>query len=281
MNHSESIVDVLKGQMNQEMHIPTLSKNALRLQAEVVKKEMSVRKVETLIKTDPALTAHVLKVANSVFYKGLHRVDTVKEAILRLGTKELGNVVMWAIHQSNFQSKDPFISTCQKRLWRHSLSVALGSQWLASFLELEDVLPRAFVAGLLHDMGILYLLSALEKVKKEKLISNYPTAFLMDQIIESLHGDQGAFLLKQWNLAEDFCAVAQTHHGDDFDRPNVLLVLVRLVDRVCHKMEKGGQTDDALAIAGSIEAGLLGVSDINLAELEIYLEDVQKKISLG
>jgi HD-like signal output (HDOD) protein len=223
----------------------------------------------------------VLKVANSIFYRGLNRVDTVKEAILRLGTKELGNVVMWAIHQSNFQSKDPFVNTCQKRLWFHSLSVALGSQWLANFLDLEDVQPKAFVAGLLHDMGTLYLLSALEKVKKDKLISTYPTAFLMEEIIDSLHGDQGAFLLNQWNLADDFSVVAKTHHGDDFDRTNVLLVLVRLVDRVCHKMEKGGQqADDALAIAGSTEASLLGVTDINLAELEIYLEDVQKKISL-
>ena len=278
MKSSESIVDVLKSQLNQETLIPTLSKNSLRLQDEVIKTDMSIRKVENLIKTDPAVTAHVLKVANSAFYKGLNRVDTIKEAILRLGSKELGNVVMWAVHQSNFHSKDKFINASQKRLWLHSISVAIGSQWLAKYLELEDIMPKAFVAGLLHDMGILYLLSALEKIKNENLIKTYPTTFLMEQIVSSLHGEQGAFLLKQWNLSDDFCNIAKDHHGADFDRSNVLLVLIRLVDQVCIKMEKGNLDDDTLAVAGSVEASLLGMTDINLAELEIAIEDVQKKL---
>jgi HD-like signal output (HDOD) protein len=277
MEKNKAIIDIILSQVKKEESLPPLSNNSLLLQREITKPDPNLKKIENMIKADPALTSHILRIANSVVYKGLETVDTVKEAMLRLGANEISNIASWAIHQSNFQTKDPFIKTQQNKLWFHSLSCAVGSQWTAKYLGMDEVVPRAFISGLLHDMGTLCLLTALERVKAEKKIENYPSDFLLTKLIEKFHTDQGYILLKFWNLPEEFYIIARDHHAEKFDHSNLLLTLIRLVNKICNKMETGNKTEDTSAIISSVEADILGVSEINVAEIEIEIEASQKK----
>lgn len=280
MSKDRSIIDILKSQIKKNNALPVLSKNSLQLQNEVVKENPNLKKIETMIKFDPSIAGHVLKMANSAFYRGLEQISTIKEAMLRLGTMELGNVVVQAVHKANFQSKDPFIRKHQKRLLSHSISCAVGSFWTAKYLDLDEILSKSFLAGLLHDMGILYLLTAFEQMKKNNVIKNYPSNVLIEQIIDKLHAEQGFELLSHWNLPEIFCKIARDHHIEDFDQTDILLTLVRCVDKVCLKMEKGNKEDDTALVAASIEVDILGISEIGLAEMEIAIEDYQQKFRL-
>ncbi|MEA1969615.1 MAG: HDOD domain-containing protein [Thermodesulfobacteriota bacterium] len=280
MSKDRSIIDILKSQIKKNNALPVLSKNSLQLQNEVVKENPNLKKIETMIKFDPSIAGHVLKMANSAFYRGLEQISTIKEAMLRLGTMELGNIVVQAVHKANFQSKDPFIRKHQKRLLSHSISCAVGSFWTAKYLDLDEILSKSFLAGLLHDMGILYLLTAFEQMKKNNVIKNYPSNVLIEQIIDKLHAEQGFELLSHWNLPETFCKIAGNHHIEDFDQTDILLTLVRCVDKVCLKMEKGNKEDDTALVAASIEVDILGISEIGLAEMEIAIEDYQQKFRL-
>ena len=201
--------------------------------------------------------------------------------MIRLGKIELCNIIIQAVHKNNFQSGDPFIRKFQRALLNHSLSCAIGSFWTAKYLELEDIIPKSFIAGLLHDMGKLYLLTAFEKMKAGKLIKNYPANALIEEIIAKLHAEQGYELLSHWNLPESLCKIAGDHHKEEFDQTDVLLVLVRCVDQVCNKMETGNKEEDTARIASSIEADILGISEIGLAEMEIAIEDYQSKFNMG
>jgi HD-like signal output (HDOD) protein len=277
MEKNKALIDIILSQVKKEESLPPLSNNSLLLQREITKSEPNLKKIENMIKADPALTSHILRIANSIVYKGLETVDSVKEAMLRLGTNEISNIASWAIHQSNFQTKDPFIKTQQNKLWFHSLSCAVGSQWTAKYLGMDEVVPRAFISGLLHDMGTLCLLTALERVKAEKKIEKYPSDFLLKKLIEKFHAEQGYNLLKFWNLPEEFYTVARDHHAEKFDHSNLLLTLIRLVNNICNKMETGNKTEDTSAIISSVEADILGVSEINIAEIEIEIESSQEK----
>ncbi len=280
MNKEKSIIDILKSQMEKEDSLPVLSKNSLKLQNEITQKDPNLKKIEMMIKLDPSLASYVLKTANSPYYRGLEQIATIKEAMIRLGRIELCNIIIQAIHKNNFQSKDPFIREFQQALLNHSLSCAVGSFWTAKYLELEDMIPKSFIAGLLHDMGKLYLLAAFEKIKTKKMIKNYPANSLIEEIIAKFHAEQGFELLSYWNLPESLCKIAGDHHKEEFDQTDVLLVLVRCVNQVCNKMENGNKEEDTARIASSIEADILGISEIGLAEMEIAIEDYQAKFKM-
>jgi len=280
MNQNRSIIDLLRTQLKKEESLPVLSKNSLGLQNEVIKKDPDLKKIEKMIKTDPSVTGHVLKMANSPFYRGLDQIATIKEAILRLGSVELGNLILQAVHKKNFQSRDPFIRLHQQKLLNHSILCAMGSFWTAKHLDLDDLVQQSFIAGLLHDMGKLYLLTAFEKMKTNNVMENQPPSTLVEQIIARLHPKLGHELISHWNLPESLCRIAGDHHSPEFDRNDILLALVRCVDQVCNKMERGNREEETAMIASSAEADILGISEIGLAEMEIAIEDYQEKLGL-
>lgn len=277
MNKEGSIIDILKSQMEKKESLPVLSRNSLKLQNEIIKKDPDINRIEKIIRMDPSVTAYILKMANSSYYRGLEQISTIKDAIIRLGTTELNNIILQAVHKKNFQSKDPFIRKHQIKLLSHSISCAVGSFWTAKYLELDDMLPISFIAGLLHDMGKLYILTAFEKIKTGNLIENYPSSALIEEIISTLHAEQGKKLLSHWNLPEYLCKIAGNHHLEEFDQTDILLALVRCVDQVCNKMETGNKEEDTARIASSAEVDILGLSEIGLAEMEIAIEDYQNK----
>ncbi len=281
MDKDTALIDILLSEVKKEDSLPPLSQNSLLLQREIAKTSPAIKKIEAMIKYDPSLTGHLLKIANSALYKGLVTIGTVKDAILRLGINEIKNIVSWSIHSANFQTKDPFIKAYKTRLWFHSLSCAMGCVWTAKYLDLETdkIVSKAFIAGLLHDMGILCLLFALESAKSEKKIDAYPSKYLLQELMDQFHPDLGYRLLKHWNLPEEYYIVARDHHVEEFDQSNQLLTLVRLINMICNRMEKGDSKQDMASIISSAEANLLGVSEIGIAEIEIEIEAFQKKFT--
>ena len=277
MSDDLAIIDILRAELADESSIPPMNNNSVRLQKEIAKESPNLKQIENLIKADAALTLQVLKIANSPMYKGLEQVDTIKEAMLRLGFDEIKNIVVWAIHQSSFQTDDPFIRDYKKRLFFHSLSCASGAVWAARYLDMEEVRPRAFIAGLLHDIGSIYLLTALEKVKKKNQIKKYPSDFVLEKLIHTYHTDEGYTLLKAWNLPDSLAVIARDHKAESFDTANHLLCLIRLVNQICVKMEKGNPPEETAAVISSSEAAILGVSELGIAEIEIGIEGAQEK----
>lgn len=280
MNQNASMLDIIKSQIEKEESLPILSPNALKLQEEATREDPDFQVIIQQIRTDPTLTSQVLKAANSPFYKGLNDVDTIKDAVLRLGQIEVVNIIISVIHKQNFKSPHPVIRNHQNLLWAHSVSCAFGASWTARHLAMENLVSKAFIAGLLHDMGKLYLLTALEKLLTAKDVSIKPTAELMETIMENLHAEQGYALLSKWNLPEPYRIIARDHHRDS-PNPSDLLLIVKIVNELCMKMERNDPEEDLSTIISSKEADILGMSEISIAQLEIYLEDFMKSKSFS
>jgi HD-like signal output (HDOD) protein len=276
MNQDKSFIEIVDTHLaSSKARLPVFNATALRIQQEIAKDESDLQLIEKLIVSDQALTAKVLSVSNSSFYKGLQQVSTVRNAIVRVGINEVSNIVMLITHESNFRSKDPFVQGIMRKLWRHSVACAMGSNWLAKQCGLHSLAHEAFFAGLLHDVGMLFILTVIDDLKHSNEIETQPSDALLVEAMNTLHTHHGHSLMSHWNLPEKYSQIARDHHQEEFDGNNSLLALVRLADMACCKLGIGLDKDPSLVLIASPEAETLHISEVDLARMEIMLEDSQ------
>ena len=260
---------------DKKVKLPAFNSTALRIQKETAKEDPNSRLIEKLIVSDQSLTGEVLRVSNSSYYKGLSQVATARDAIIRLGIKEVSSIVTMIALQHNFQSKDPGVHKIMGKLWRHSVGCAIGASWLAKHTGFQTIAHETFIAGLLHDVGKLFILKVIDDMKTCGKIENPPSDNVMAEVMQNQHSDQGHLLLKHSNLPEKYCQVARDHHAEEFDYTDNLLVLVRLANHICHKLGIGLCEDPSLSLMETPEANQLQLSEVDLARLEVRLEDSQ------
>lgn len=252
--------------------LPVFDGTTQRLQGMLQSGEFDMGAVEKLITGDPVLASATLRLANSSFFAGLEKITNVREAIVRLGVKQVSNLVTLVAQKKNYHIRDRALQPLVATLWRHSVGVAIGSQWLAGRLRRGDLTGEAFMAGMLHDIGKLLLLRVVDDLKEQNKTFQ-PSEALVLELLASLHNRHGHALMKQWNIPELYCDVVARHHDPDFEDGATLLVLVRLVDQACNKLGIGLEPQPDLDLASSAEAQVLRVDDVLAAELEIRLED--------
>jgi HD-like signal output (HDOD) protein len=260
---------------SKNVKLPAFNATALRIQKEISKEEPDSRRIEKLIVSDQSLTGEVLRVSNSSFYKGLTQVETIRDAIIRLGNIEVSNIVSLVALQHNFQSKNSAVQKIMGKLWRHSVGCAIGANWLARQTGFQALAHETFIAGLLHDVGKLFVLKVVDDMKASGEIGNLPSDTVIRELMQQLHTDQGYALMANWNLPEKYCQIARDHHLAKLDSNNFVLVLVRLANQMCHKMGIGLIEDPSIVLMQTPEAAQLQLSEVDLARLEVRLEDSQ------
>jgi len=259
--------------------LPPFDKTALRIQQEVRKEDVKISKIEKLIIADPAMSSQILKVANSAFFKGLSKVMTIREAIVRLGLDEITKMVLILTQKKLYGTKDSFIKNYRNRLWQHALVCALVSQWVAREAGFEEATQEVFFAALMHDIGKLFLITVIEKIKNSREVDFIPSKAVINEIIKGQHTEQGYNLLRKWNIPDKYCQVAREHHDEKFDSTNVPLIILRLVDKTCNKVGVSIEKNSDAANSVTAEASFFGFSEIKLAELELQIEDSLKRVS--
>jgi HD-like signal output (HDOD) protein len=268
-----SLLDVINRFIESDaVVLPVFNSLSFRIQEEISKKEPSIQVIEKIIASDQGLATQVLKIANSAFYRGLSAVGTVRAAIMRLGMQEIAKVVLLATSQQHFQSADTTINRLMKKLWQHAVGCAYGAVWLSRRHTYGIEQSQAFFGGLFHDVGRLLVLVIIEQIKKRNKQLKITDALLLEAM-DRLHAHEGGKLLAHWNMPEYFCVIAREHHAAEIDEKNVLMLLVRMANLVCHKIGIGLTHDPSLILPATLEADLLNLSEIDLAELEIFLED--------
>lgn len=273
MQKNSSFLEVITRYIESgDIVLPVFSAVALRVQQELVKKEPEIAVVEGILAGDQSLSSQVLQMANSAFYQGLVEVLTVRAAIIRLGMQEVGRLALLVASRNQFRSKDKTLNVLMKQLWQHAVGCALGVKWLARRCKFDELENHVFFAGLLHDVGKLFVLMVVDQLRDKDQSVTINHALLMESMA-SLHAQQGYNLMRQWNMPEDYCIVTRDHHLKEYDRKNHLLVLVRLVDRACLKLGIGLLKDESIVLSTMEEAQELNLTEIDLAELEIFLED--------
>ncbi|ORJ57087.1 HDOD domain-containing protein [Geothermobacter hydrogeniphilus] len=256
----------------EDLKLPVFNQTALQLQRALGKADFSVEKCSVLINRDQALASEILKEANSSFYGGLKKVVTINEAIVRLGAREVLRLTVQVTQRGLYRCRHKGLNLLMEKLWRHSLGCALGAYWLAKNTGYQVLMQEAFLGGLMHDIGQLFLLKVMEDICRVQPQVRLSEALVMEVLV-SMHVEQGYRLMQHWGLPDEYADIVRYHHHPEPPIESSLLTLVMLADQACRKLGISLVHHPELVLATSREAQLLGVKETTLAQLEIALED--------
>jgi len=269
-----SLQEILTSEIrSRDLTLPVFDNVALDVHRLVENGECSAGDVEKVIAQDPALAGQVLRVSNSPFFSGLAKVSTVEKAIVRLGLKQVSSIVLLASQKGVYKSKVALIERHMEDLWKQANASSVGAKWVATQSGHRGVAEEAFLAGLLHDIGKLAILKLLEQMIDEQGEQHGISDSIVAEVLHGMHEEQGAILLEEWNFPDEYVVVARSHHDDKVERGNIALLAVRLVDCVIGKLGIGCEPRPDAAPESTLEAEMLGLNEIQIAELEILLED--------
>ena len=216
------------------IELPVFHTIALELQHHLEQPNFSMEKTIRLVSEDQSLAGHILKMANSVAYMGLVPVETIKAAVIRLGSRQLCNIAMTVSQSGLYASENEVVHGLMQSLWEHSYSCALGCQWLAEQTGNRQHADHAYMAGLLHDIGKLFLLKGMERLNVMGVATQADLEKkLLLEVFEAHHVEQGNRLMQQWNMPDIYCQVVANHHDENFDPADTVMVIVRFLNAAC------------------------------------------------
>lgn len=257
---------------SREVKLPVFNPVTLRLQQTLHNHDAKVADIEKMVIEDQGLSSQILRVANTAFYRGLQPITTIRKVIVRLGVEQVANLAMIVSMQQLYRKTSDQFMAYQEKLWRHAFASATGSKWLAEHCGYRNEADTAFLAGLLHNIGQLALLKIMDDLRTAGASADLPETLSIEILDSDMHTRQGYLLAQKWNLPDQYCVV-RDHHQEPVDANHTLLLLVRLVDQACEKLQIGLHGDPAIALAATQEAQALGLGEMTLAEMEILLED--------
>jgi putative nucleotidyltransferase with HDIG domain len=226
--------------------LPAMPPAVAQLIAAVESPDVSLPEVGEIIRTDPALAAQILRVANSAAYAGRAPARTIREALLRLGLKEVRRlaVVLSLYNAAGKQVKVVDHDT----FWKHSLAVASAAEIIARQVRVPGGAglgpndgETLFLAGLFHDLGLLALASyyPVEYASVRRSIEDSDLTFCAAEmeLLMTDHGELGAQLAAHWRLPPPAVAVIRAHHRAELAPPelSVAVLALRAAESACRR----------------------------------------------
>src|SRR5215813_6181920 len=136
----KSLVDMIYERTSSDaMQLPVFHHVALKLLNLLSKEDFSIAQVAHMIMEDQALTSNVLRMANSAFFGGLSKVTTIRDAIVRLGARQVTNIVTLITQSHQYRAKDKRMSAYMQTIWKNALGSALGTKWLAEKIGYKEL----------------------------------------------------------------------------------------------------------------------------------------------
>lgn len=261
----------------QPIDLPVFHPIALKMVHLLADTDFVVDDLVSVSNDDQVLAGQILKMANSHAYSGRVKIETVKDALIRLGAYHVSNLAMAASQAALHASKNDFVNGIMQELWLHSHACALGSRWVAMNTGHRNIAEQAYLAGLTHDVGKLHLLKALERLTNAGMAQAALERGLLMEIFDEMHVEQGVRLMEHWNMPPVYRAVAARHQRElpdsDPGMENMVLAIVRLVNITTRKKELSISTERTESpILELPEARLLNLTDMQLMELYGILE---------
>lgn len=222
-----------------------------------------------LVNEDTALAAEMLKQANTSYNSGKTPITTIKNAIVRLGSQQIVNLAFTA-SMANNKSNNPIIDTHFKNLWHHSHAVAITSSWLILQIGCDNSdtdlsADEAYLAGLLHIIGKLYLLKSMDCLFESGKLQNELS--FIDEIIKEHSVQQGVRVMQYWNIPEIYSNSVARHIDNNWKcgTNDYLVAAVRLSCKIHNYIKKGIELTETCEELDQVkdELSLLKMNDVN------------------
>jgi putative nucleotidyltransferase with HDIG domain len=269
-----SLLDEIRPRIRALDAVPTLPAIVQPL-AELLRQDpdrVKLDRVVELISYDSTIAAQCLRMANSPLY-GRRKTETVRGAVLALGIKRVEAVVLgcclnrivpadkWAMDALTF--------------WRHCLGCALVSNRMARLIGYPEP-EKAYLAGLLHDLGMLVNTVTCTEEYRRTLEQAREQRICLDEsereCLGFTHCESGVILAQQWKFSSDVIAVIEFHHrAAQAAAARPLVALVHLSDLLCRLRDLGYGYYEAIGVdlAGDEAWATLTESYPTLAKMDL------------
>lgn len=252
-------------------HLIPIPQVCARLQEMLQSERSSAVEISKVIGQDPALSARLLRLANSPLYGSAQRVDTISRAVTLIGTAELQSIVVAILARRSFDRLFIPANMLQK-FWRHSIYAGVIGRTLAKHCGVLHR-ERLFVACLLHDVGHLVMwhrIPGLMQVMEHRArVAQLPPFIAEREVFDLDHCDVGAALIEHWNLPSSLLDVVQLHHSPEKWSTNALdCAIVHISDRLAHVVDSDVSLADVRIAPVALE-----LTQANLAMLPKLIAD--------
>jgi putative nucleotidyltransferase with HDIG domain len=203
--------------------------------------DVRLDEVVRLVSYDNTITAQCLRVASSPLFGLAQAPRSIKGAVISLGLRRVETILLTCCLGQAFPAQkgvlDPSI------FWRHSLGCAMVCRKFGEKLSSADI-EKAYMAGLLHDIGFMVNTVAFPKEFALAMERAYKEGIPLDEAERATmgfsHSETGSALAERWKLAPDIVEVIACHHAverSQLARP--LVALVHLSDLLCRMRSLG------------------------------------------
>jgi putative nucleotidyltransferase with HDIG domain len=218
--------------------LPTLPTVVSKMIELVDNPKTSAASLARLISTDQALTAKILKLANSAYYGFPREISTVNMAIVVLGFNTVKDMGLSLSVFEVFKDAEGGKAFDVSKFWEHSIGCGAASRMVARRVKYRFV-GEAFVAGLLHDIGKVILNQYVHKEFVEIIALEASGGLTLEQAEEKIigtgHPQVGSWLAEKWNLPKIIVESIAFHHDPwEAKTEPVLVAIVSVANYLCH-----------------------------------------------
>jgi len=226
--------------------LPTLPTVVHKLLGLMENPKTGAQDIREAVSHDAALTAKMLKVANSAYYGFPQEISDLERAVALLGFNMVKSLaVSVGVINSMPDSKGPSAFS-REGLWIHSLAVGTGMKVLAEQCSRKKEGESLFIVGLLHDVGKIlldqffpdYFTRSVENIRTKEGVFLYQEE---REVIGFDHGEIGGMLLERWKFPEAIRSSIAFHHYDDLpdDVDESHVSLLRIADAAAQELDLG------------------------------------------
>jgi putative nucleotidyltransferase with HDIG domain len=220
----ESIVrDIIAAFKEGKLSLPVLPEVLQHIQKVLFDPNTSLEDAASVIRGDVKISTSLIALANSPYYRRIQKVESVEQAVSRLGFKETSKLATLIANKSLYKCDKKRYKVLMIQCWKHGLACAYLAHFLARQLRLQDS-EEYFTMGLIHDIGKGLLLHAITKVMQDEDFSVKFETSEVKEVVHKMHTSFGAALLKQWGFADRYIFIAK-HHETISNKGNVPLEL--------------------------------------------------------
>ena len=239
------------------LDLPMLPQVASEILAQGDAESSDVRRLSDLLHRDQALAGHVLRVANSAAFGADVKIQSIQQALIRIGVVQMREIVVTvALHGKVFRggSQQDLLA----ELWRHSTIAGLYAKEIARHL--RSNVESAFVCGLLHDVGKPVVLGLVLDLRREP--GEPATRATCIAALDAFHTRVGRLLAERWALPEPVVDSITLHHETEaaaqLGKAAQMTALADLLAYAAVKSDEAFEADRAL-LAGHPLYGALNL----------------------
>ncbi len=226
---------------------------------------MDFNEIASTIEYDGAITSNILRTANSAAFGGRTQIEHVRDAVVRLGTITLLDILLMG-HLRSMQATVSIYNLAEDELWLHGAAASLAVKAIMKETRNRKIPEATTIAALIHDIGKLimvrYFGSDMDKIFEKCSEASLTFVEAERELFGCDHAEVGGAIARKWSFPEPITVAIERHHEVEPIDPDLMLDSVMLAN----------QTSKNIGVSTG-PAGMCGIPDHSASRKRLGLTD--------